>query len=121
MPLVKNHQIEVILYVQDMESEVRFYRDVLGLQLKYPPGLADYADQMWVEFDLGETTLALHGGVEEPPDTQHELVFWVEDVARARAEIITAGTNMAEIRTLEDGAPIANGLDPAGHRFSIRS
>ena len=121
VPLVKNNQVEIILYVQDMNSEVRFYRDVLGLPLKYPQGLENYADEMWVEFDLGTTTLALHGGADEAPDTLHDLVFWVENVARAREMIIAAGINMAEIRELEDGAPIAEGEDPAGHRFSIRS
>ena len=121
MPLVKNHQIEIILYVQDMQGEVRFYRDVLGLNLKYPQGLEDFAEAMWVEFDLGTATLALHGGADEAPDTLHDLVFYVPDVAQARQQIIAAGINMAEIRELEDGAPIAEGEDPAGHRFSIRS
>ena len=121
MPLVSNHQIEIILYVQDMNSEVCFYRDVLGLTLNYPQGLKDYADEMWVTFDLGKTTLALHGGSDEAPDTLHELVFRVENVARAREMIIAAGTQMGEIRELEDGSPIAEGRDPAGHRFSVRS
>jgi len=120
MPLVSSHQMEIILYVQDMNSEVRFYRDVLGLSIKYPQGLEDYSDQMWVAFDLGETTLALHGGANETPDTLHELVFRVENVARAREIILAAGTQMGVIRNLEDGCPIAEGLDPAGHRFSIR-
>ena len=121
MPLVSSHQMEIILYVQDMNSEVRFYRDVLGLSIKYPQGLEDYTDQMWVEFDLGETTLALHGGADEKPNSLHELVFRVENVARAREMIIAAGTKMGEIRNLEDGSPIAEGRDPAGHRFSIRA
>ena len=121
MPLVSSHQMEIILYVQDMNSEVRFYHDVLGLSIKYPQGLEDYTDQMWVEFDLGETTLALHGGADEKPNSLHELVFRVENVARAREMIIAAGTKMGEIRNLEDGSPIAEGRDPAGHRFSIRA
>jgi predicted enzyme related to lactoylglutathione lyase len=121
MPLVSNHQIEIILYVQDMNSAVRFYRDVLGLSIQYPQGLEDYAKEMWVEFDLGESTLALHGGTDETSDALHELVFRVENVARAREKIIATGTQMGEIRDLEDGSPIAEGQDPAGHRFSIRS
>ena len=121
MPLVSSRQIEIILYVQDMNSEVRFYRDVLGLSIQYLQGLEDYADEMWVAFDLGTTTLALHGGAEEAPKALHELVFRVENVARAREMIIAAGTQMGEIRDLEDGSPIAEGRDPTGHRFSIRS
>lgn len=121
MSLVTSHQLTMILYIQDMNSEVRFYRDVLGLSIRYPKGFEDYSDEIWVEFDLGKTTLALHGGADETPDILHELVFNVENVARAREMIIAAGTEMQEIRELEDGSPIAEGRDPAGHRFSIRS
>lgn len=121
MSLISTHQMEIILYVQDMNSEVKFYRDVLGLLLKYPQGLEDYANEMWVEFNLGETTLALHGGAHERPDTLHEVVFRVENVNRARDMIIAAGIHMEEVRDLEDGAPISEGVDPAGHRFAIRS
>jgi hypothetical protein len=35
-------------------------------------------------------------------------------------EILNAGIHIAEIRLLEDGAPIAEGCDPEGHRFAIR-
>jgi predicted enzyme related to lactoylglutathione lyase len=28
--------IEIILYVEDMESQVRFYRDVMGIALVFP-------------------------------------------------------------------------------------
>jgi lactoylglutathione lyase len=41
-----------IKFVADMDKAVKFYRDVLGLQLKFEsPG--------WSEFVTGETTLAL--------------------------------------------------------------
>lgn len=121
MPLVSSHQLEIILYVQNMNSKVRFYRDVLGLKLKYPQGLEDFSEQIWVEFDLGTTTLALHGGVKEAPKVLHELVFFVENVVHAREMIIASGAPVAEIRELEDGSPIDEGLDPAGHHFSIRA
>jgi catechol 2,3-dioxygenase-like lactoylglutathione lyase family enzyme len=40
-------------FVSEMGTAVNFYRDVLGLQLKFEsPG--------WSEFVTGETTLALH-------------------------------------------------------------
>jgi catechol 2,3-dioxygenase-like lactoylglutathione lyase family enzyme len=41
--------------VSDMERSVRFYRDTLGLKLRFQ-------SPDWSEFDLGPTTLALHGG-----------------------------------------------------------
>ncbi|MEA3327207.1 MAG: VOC family protein [Chloroflexota bacterium] len=121
MAVVTKTQTEVILYVQDMNSEVRFYRDVLGLSIRYPQGLADYSVEMWVEFILGDTILALHGGAETQPDDLHEIVFWVDDVVQAREAIIAAGYDLNEIRTLEDDTSIAQGLDPAGHRYAIRA
>ncbi len=121
MSLVLNHRMQIILFVQDMNSAVRFYQDVLELAIRYPENLVDFADQMWVEFDMGEMTLALHGGAERTPDNLHELVFYVENVAHTREKIIAAGIKIGEIRELEDGAPIAEGIDPAGHRFAIRA
>ena len=112
---------QIILYVKNMAEEVRFYRDVLGLAIIYPDGLADYSDQMWVEFEVGDATLALHGGAHEDPQEDHEIVFKVDDIHRARERIIKAGIRMGEIRPLEDGAPISEGKDPDGHRFAIRS
>jgi predicted enzyme related to lactoylglutathione lyase len=121
MSLVSSHQMQIILFVQDMNRAVLFYRDVLGLPIRYPQGLEAYDDQMWVEFDLGETSLALHGGAGEEPGSLHELVFHVENVPQARKKILSAGIKIGEIRDLEDGSPIAEGVDPAGHRFAIRS
>lgn len=121
MPLVRENQMEIILYVRDMPAEVRFYRDLLGLPLRFPKNTDDFSGMMWVEFDCGGFTLALHGGAQGKPDDLHEVVFWVDDVARTRQAIIAAGIEMAETRNLEDGAPIAEGRDPAGHRFAIRS
>ncbi len=43
----------VIKFVSDMGKAVKFYRDVLGLQLKFE-------SPDWSEFVTGETTLALH-------------------------------------------------------------
>ena len=50
----------VIKFVADMNRAVKFYRDTLGLQLKFEsPG--------WSEFVTGETTLALHPASEKSP------------------------------------------------------
>jgi len=69
---------------------------------------------------MGDTILALHGGAGAQPDDMHEVVFWVKDIVQAREVILGAGYAIGEVRTLEDGALIAEGLDPDGHRYAIR-
>jgi len=50
-----------IKFVADMQEAVKFYRDVLGLTLKFEsPG--------WSEFVTGETTLALHPASDKNPN-----------------------------------------------------
>ena len=47
-----------IKYVADMEQPIAFYRDKLGLELKFE-------SPFWTEFSTGETVLALHPASEE--------------------------------------------------------
>ncbi len=68
----------VIKFVSDMGKTVKFYRDVLGLQLKFEsPG--------WSEFVTGETTLALHPASEKNPAGKVEL--WVSLLPMSRLSI----------------------------------
>ena len=63
----------MIKFVTDMNKAVKFYCDILGLQLKFEsPG--------WSEFVTGETTLALHPASEKNPAGKVELGFTVADV-----------------------------------------
>ena len=91
--------IEVILFVADMDSQVGFYRDILGLPITYPQGLPDYSEQMWVTFETGACHLALHGGGQGRlgADTP-KIVFQVEDVSSTRQALIARGVRMGEIR-----------------------
>jgi predicted enzyme related to lactoylglutathione lyase len=114
--------MEVILYVQDMDSEVAFYRDVLGLTVKEPPGLEDYGQAFWVELETGPCTLALHaGGQRRFGADAPKIVFCVADVARTRADLAQAGVPMGEVRSPAPGVQVCDGSDPEGNRFSIES
>ncbi len=71
-----------------MQRSVAFYRDVLGLPLKFTsPG--------WTEFITGTTTLALHRTGEEklpahqgrPPAGQAHIGFVVDDIQAAYEEL----------------------------------
>lgn len=121
MALVSGPLMEIILFVQEMESEVQFYRDLLGLRIRFPQNLQDYSKEMWVEFETGDCILALHGGARQKPDKVHSIVFTVDNIEQARETILNAGIEISDIRPLEDGSKVAEGLDPAGHPFSIRT
>jgi hypothetical protein len=61
----------------DMDKAVKFYRDVIGLKLKFEsPG--------WSEFVTGETILALHPASDKNPAGKVELGFTVADAAPVR-------------------------------------
>lgn len=68
-----------MIYVSDMQRSTAFYRDILGLPLKFSsPG--------WTEFNNGGTTIALHRymgsetGTARPSPGQATLVFVVDDL-----------------------------------------
>ncbi len=57
-----------IHFVADMDRAVAFYRDTLGLTLKF-------ASPGWTEFATGETTLALHPASAQNPAGSTHLGF----------------------------------------------
>jgi catechol 2,3-dioxygenase-like lactoylglutathione lyase family enzyme len=70
----------VIEFVADMDRGVKFYRDVLGLSLKFQsPG--------WSEFSTGETSLGLHPGSEKNPAGSIELGFNVTNLEKFHQEM----------------------------------
>ncbi|MGD8463009.1 MAG: VOC family protein [Anaerolineae bacterium] len=78
---------DVFFNVDDMDQAVAFYRDALGLKVKY-----ESAD--WVELDAGNVTIALRrygSGPEGRPELGvgegATLVFEVDDIQAARAEL----------------------------------
>lgn len=113
---------EIIIYVSDMDAQVRFYRDTLGLQIAYPSGLDDYADEHWVVFDTGECSLALHGGgSKEFGKDAPRFVFNVDDISCVRDALIARGVPVGEIRSPADGVEVVDCKDPEGNVFSIES
>lgn len=78
---------DVFFNVDDMQKAVAFYRDKLGLGVKY-----ESAD--WVELDAGNVTIALRrygSGPEGRPELGvgegATLVFQVEDIDAVKAEL----------------------------------
>jgi catechol 2,3-dioxygenase-like lactoylglutathione lyase family enzyme len=78
---------DVFFNVDDMDQAVAFYRDTLGLEVQY-----ESVD--WVELDAGNVTIALRrygSGPEGRPELGvgegATLVFEVDDIEAAKAEL----------------------------------
>ncbi|MBX3437868.1 MAG: VOC family protein [Planctomycetaceae bacterium] len=113
---------EAIIYVADMDAQVRFYRDLLGLKVASPADRDSFSDEYWVTFQTGECTLALHGGGHQDFGRDApKFVFRVEDVATVRETLISRGVPFGEIRSPAPGVQVADGTDPEGNVFAIES
>src|SRR5258706_7911490 len=106
-----------------MQRSVEFYRDKLGIPLKFQ-------SPDWTEFQTGVTTLALHGGgvpATAPPSGDPtkqagscSIGFNVEDVDKTYAELQEKGIRFVMPPTQREG----EGIKLAGfiypHGFPIR-
>ena len=101
-----------IRFVADMDRAVAFYRDTIGLQLKFSsPG--------WSEFATGATTLALHpGSAENPPGTTH-LGLHADDITAVHGRLRAAGVRFTRNPTPEHGITLAEFVDSEGARVSL--
>src|SRR5688500_10512227 len=108
-----------MIVVSDMNRSVEFYRDKLGIPLKFQsPG--------WTEFATSATTLALHGGgvpAEGPPSGDPSkragacsIGFSVENVDNTYEELKAKGIRfeMPPTRQEADGIILAVAIDPDG-------
>jgi lactoylglutathione lyase len=90
----------ILVYVSDMQRSVAFYRDILGLPLRFTtPG--------WSEFETGSVALALHRGSDErleerlseqggrPPAGVAHLAFVVENIQLAYEGLKARGANFS--------------------------
>jgi lactoylglutathione lyase len=113
-----------IVFVSDMNRSVAFYRDVLGMTLRFQtPG--------WTEFETGGATLALHAsegaaalrpdataaGQEAPGSCRPGLR--VPDLDAFHARLLAAGVRCIQEPQALFGARIAQYLDPDGLAISV--
>ena len=85
----------VIQFVADMDRAVRFYRDVLGLPLRFQsPG--------WSEFSTGETSLALHPASSKSPAGSVEIGFNVSNLETFYQEMSAKGVQFSTPPTKQD-------------------
>lgn len=114
--------MEIILYVEDMNRQVSFYRDQLGFKVVNPQESKDYGKEFWVELNTGSCSLALHaGGKGRFGADAPKIVFRVKDILAARQQLLNLQVEMEEIRSAAPGVWVCDGADPEGNKFSIES
>ena len=114
--------VQVILFVRDMEQQVQFYRDQLGMPVLQPEGLRDYRSEFWVTLDAGACVLALHGGgAGRQGEDAPKLVFGVRDMEAVREVLLGRGVHLTDVRAVAPGIQICDGRDPEGNAFSLQA
>ena len=107
----------VILFVQDVPKVGAFYRDVLGLPSKISPD----DPKAWLEFEAGGCSIALHdGGTANAGRRQPKIVFYAEDVAQVRTELMARGAKLGAVQAAAE-FQFCDGKDPEGNPYSISS
>ena len=103
----------VIKFVGDMDRAVKFYRETLGLPLKFQsPG--------WSEFSTGETILGLHPASEKNPPGSVELGFNTPDLEKFYEEMRAKGVQFTMPPTKQDfGGMLAQFIDSEGGHCSV--
>ena len=102
----------VMKFVADMDTAVAFYRDVLGLPLRF-------ASPGWSEFETGGTTLALHQASDTHPAGSAQIGFTVEDIEAFYQAKSAAGVVFTRPPTMEHGTKLADFVDCDGAEVSV--
>lgn len=105
--------VKYMLMVQDMDRAIRFYRDVIGLEVKFE-------SPEWTELSFGDAIVALHGGGTGDFRTTG-LSLQVKDIRSACREVEAGGGKIASPPMERPGEPIilAEIVDPEGNQFSF--
>ncbi|MGH2506366.1 MAG: VOC family protein [Ktedonobacteraceae bacterium] len=109
-----------VIYVSDMPRSTAFYRDTLGLPLKF-------ASPGWTEFSNAGTILALHrhmGSEQRPPQTaagHATLVFVVDDIQSTCETLKNEGVHFSlEPQKQASGLTLAVLQDPDGFGITLQ-
>jgi lactoylglutathione lyase len=114
----------MMVNVSDMHRSVAFYRDTLGLRLKFE-------SPAWSEFETGATTLSLHAGTRAassgaetqagPAPGTCSLGFSVQDLNSTYAELRERGARfvLPPTEQANEGIRLAVCIDPDGLAVSF--
>ena len=101
-----------IKYVADMDRAIAFYRDKLGLELKFQ-------SPFWSEFATGETTLALHAASDENSPGTVQLGFAAGNLGEFYARREELGLTFTQPPTEMHGMHIARFREIDGAETSV--
>jgi len=105
--------IYVMEFVENMTRAVAFYRDVVGLPLKFE-------SPHWSEFSTGETTLALHPASNTNAAGKVEIGFSVSDLQAFHDAMVAKGVKFPLAPTKQDfGGVLAQFQDPDGASVTV--
>jgi predicted enzyme related to lactoylglutathione lyase len=101
--------------VKDLAQAVAFYRDGLGLAVKFQDG------DRFAALDGGGTTFAIAGPEEDVTGGEPAVSFKVDDIASTLERLTAAGAKV--MRPVEQGPHETRAVlrDPAGNPFVIYS
>ena len=108
----------IIHYVEQMDRAVKFYRDVIGLEVvDTSPG--------WSTLRCDGCVVALHilgPGMNEAAAAHAGLNLRVDDLDAAVAAVVTGGGRVTGVQEAGGGVPvrIAELSDPEGNGFELR-
>jgi predicted enzyme related to lactoylglutathione lyase len=106
----------VFYWTKDLDEAVAFYRDVLGLSMRLR------IENDWAEFDVGGTTVAVHGtrGGSQPPYLGATVVFEVDDLDATMRALYGRGVRFeGEVTEVPESGRFASFVDPAGNVVQI--
>ncbi len=105
--------VKYMLMVQDMKRGIAFYKDVMGLEVKFK-------SEMWTEMGFGDAIIALHGGG-SGEFSSTGLSFQVNDIETACNEVREGGGKVLSGPSDRPGEPIklANLVDTEGNGFTL--
>jgi len=111
-----------VVFVSDMKRSIEFYRDVLGLPLRFQ-------SPEWAEFETPGTTLALHhtDALSAADDTKDENVagqchpsFTVDNIDAYHERLTSKGVVCVRPPKEEEyGRTLAKYVDPDGLPFTL--
>ena len=107
---------QVILNVTDMQRQVEFYRDVIGLTVEDARPDGEYGAESFVRLSSDGLSIALHAGRTSPVGSDEpRLSFRVNDLDATRERLEECGVEIGAERGPAVGVRVIDLTDPEGN------